>query len=194
MQCQANMTKNYFIGFLAAALVLGGIIGYIVAPSSLNGVNLGASNPSSSVISYYSSLSKQVLWDSLNSLLMDINKVRAPLAGVIAASATWNPSSMAAATTTGVGLGVISGYTTTTLTLTGAAVGDFVIVSFDSATSTDLWTISGKVSAASTALITIVNYSTAALDLTTSTLRARVLPQSTFAAPASLQTSTSTSY
>lgn len=65
---------------------------------------------------------------------------------------------------------------TTTVTVTGAALGDFVEVSF----SLDLQgiTLTGYVSAADTVSVRFQNESGGALDLASGTLRARVKPQS----------------
>jgi type II secretory pathway pseudopilin PulG len=86
------------------------------------------------------------------------------LANVIDASATYDPPSLAD------GAGV-----TTTLAITGAAMGDFVLVSF----SNDLQgiTLTGWISVAGTASARFQNESGGTLDLTSGTLRFRVWKQ-----------------
>ncbi len=107
-------------------------------------------------------------------ILADLTALRAPLAGLISGSATYDPASLAD------GAGA-----TTTVTVTGAALGDYVVgVSF----GLDLQgiTLTGYVSAANTVAVRFQNESGGVLDLASSTLRAVVLPAATFAAPAAL--------
>lgn len=77
------------------------------------------------------------------------------------ATATWNPA--------GVSSTVMA---TTSVTITGAALGDIAVASFDSATSTDQWNIHGIVSAADTVMVSLEKQTVGALDLSTSTARA----------------------
>jgi hypothetical protein len=95
------------------------------------------------------------------------------LAGVISGSATYDTASLAD------GAGA-----TTTVTATGAALGDFVLVSL----GVDVAGISvtGYVSAADTVSVRIQNESGGTLDLASTTIRVRVIPQASFAAPAAL--------
>ncbi len=113
----------------------------------------------------------------LDSLLADITAIRTVLAGILTGSATYDAASLA----DGVGA-------TTTITVTGAVLGDFVIVSH----SVDLAgiTVTGYVSAADTVSVRFQNESTGTLDLASGTLRALVLPRASFAAPAALTTTT----
>ncbi len=87
----------------------------------------------------------------------------------ICGSKTWNPDSIASSTDG------LPGITTTTVAVSGATLGDVVLASFDSATSTEVWTISGKMTSSATATVTMVSYQTAALDLSTSTVKACVI-------------------
>jgi hypothetical protein len=105
---------------------------------------------------------------------VDLAATRAPLAGLLSGSATYDPASLAD------GAGA-----TTTVTVTGAALGDYVVgVSF----GLDLQgiTLTGYVSAADTVAVRFQNESGGVLDLASSTLRAVVLPRTSFAAPAAL--------
>src|SRR5690349_14035119 len=113
----------------------------------------------------------------LDSLLVDVTAVRAPLAGVLSGSATYDTASLAD------GAGA-----TTTVTVTGAALGDFVLVSL----GVDLQgiTVTGYVSATDTVAVRIQNESGGTLDLASTTIRVRVIPQASFAAPAALTTTT----
>jgi hypothetical protein len=83
------------------------------------------------------------------------------VAGVLTGTATWDPASMAA-----------GAQTTTTMTVTGAAVGDPVAVGF----SQDLqgMQLTGYVSAANTVTVVLQNGTAGAIDLVSGTLRADV--------------------
>src|SRR5205085_3036502 len=109
--------------------------------------------------------------------LADITAIRTVLAGILTGSATYDAASLA----DGVGA-------TTTITVTGAVLGDFVIVSH----SVDLAgiTVTGYVSATDTVSVRFQNESAGTLDLASGTLRALVLPRASFAAPAALTTTT----
>jgi hypothetical protein len=106
-------------------------------------------------------------------ILVDLAAIRAPLAGVLTGSATYDAASLAD------GAGA-----TTTVTVTGAALGDYVLISH----SVDLAAISvtGYVSASNTVSVRFQNESTGAVDLASGTLRALVLGRASFAAPGAL--------
>src|SRR5437868_15254695 len=109
----------------------------------------------------------------LDSILVDMTAVRTVLGGILTGSATYDAASLA----DGVGA-------TTTVTVTGAVLGDFVIVSH----GVDLAgiTVTGYVSAADTVSVRFQNESGGTLDLASGTLRALVFPRATIAAPAAL--------
>jgi hypothetical protein len=111
--------------------------------------------------------------ENLNDLITDVTAIRTSIGGVISGSATFNPADLA----DGAG-------ETTTVTATGAALGDFALASF----SLDLQgiTVTAYVSAADTVTVRLQNESGGAIDLASGTLRVRVLPQATFAAPAAI--------
>lgn len=112
--------------------------------------------------------------DILNTIQDDLTNVRAPLAGLLRGSATYDAASLA----DGVGA-------TTAVTVTGAALGDFVVgVSF----SLDLQDIgvTAYVSAADTVEVRFQNEGAATVDLASGTIRVAVLPQASFVAPAAL--------
>jgi hypothetical protein len=113
------------------------------------------------------------LFALFTAFLEDITAIRAVLAGILSGSATFNAASLA----DGAG-------ETTTVTVTGAALGDFVLVSH----GVDLAGISvtAYVSAADTVSVRFQNESGGVLDLASSTVRVRVLPQASFAAPEAL--------
>ena len=116
---------------------------------------------------------RQATEDQLNALLTDITAVRTVLAGILTGSATYDTASL-----------VDGAGATTTITVTGAVLGDFVLVSF----GVDLQGISvtAYVSAADTVSVRIQNESGGTLDLASTTVRALVFPRATFAAPAAL--------
>lgn len=122
-------------------------------------------------------LHQKPLESALDSLLTDITNVRAKLGGVLSGSATYDPPSL-----------IDAAGTSTTVTVTGAALGDFALASF----SLDLQgiTVTAYVSATDTVTVRFQNESGGTLDLASGTLRVRVLPQATFAAPAALGTTT----
>jgi len=122
-------------------------------------------------------LHQKPLESVLDNLLIDITNVRAILAGVLSASTTFDPASRLTLT-----------QELKTVAVTGATLGDFAIASF----SLDLagFTLSAYVSAVDTVTVVFFNSTAATVDLASGTLRVRVLPQATFAAPAALGTTT----
>lgn len=86
-----------------------------------------------------------------------LNTYPAPLTG----SATWDPPSIAA-----------GGESSTTITVTGAALGNFVQVTF----SNDLQalTLTGYVSSANTVTALLANNTAGSVDLASGTIKARV--------------------
>jgi len=113
------------------------------------------------------------LYQLFVAFLADITAIRAVLAGVISGSAVYDAANL-----------IDAAGVTTTVTATGAALGDFVLV----AHSVDLAGISvtGYVSAADTVTVRFQSESGGAIDLASGIIRVRVLPQSTLAAPAAL--------
>lgn len=78
--------------------------------------------------------------------------------GQVAWTATWNPSAIAAA-----------GYESTNVTVPGAAVGDFVMVSLDAIVTNDM-IISGHVSAADNVRVVLFNPTAGSINLSSGTL------------------------
>lgn len=111
----------------------------------------------------------------LSGFFADLVALRAVLAGILSGSATYDAASL-----------IDAAGATTTIAVTGAALGDFVLVSH----SVDLAGISvtAYVSAANTVSVRLQNESGGTLDLASGTLRVRVIPQASFAAPAALTT------
>lgn len=116
---------------------------------------------------------REMLETLLAAILADLTAVRVPIAGVLSGSATYDAASLADAAGA-----------TSTITVTGAALGDFAMVSC----SVDLAgiTCTAYVSAADTVSFRLQNESGGTLDLASATFRARVLPQASFAAAAAL--------
>lgn len=127
----------------------------------------------SSKIDHHSTHSNRELETVLRDFLTDITNIRSVLAGIKTGSATYDAASLAD------GAGA-----TTTVTVTGAALGDFVLVSH----GVDLQgiTVTAYVSAADTVSVRFQNESGGAVDLASSTLRALVLPRASFVAPSAL--------
>jgi hypothetical protein len=112
----------------------------------------------------------KALFDAIKA---DLTAVRAPLAGALTGSATYDTASLAD------GAGA-----TTTVTVTGAALGDFAMASLgvDAAGIT----VTAYVSAADTVSVRIQNESAGVVDLASTTILAVVLPFGSFVAPAAL--------
>lgn len=109
----------------------------------------------------------------LLAMLADYTAIRATLAGIISGSATWDASSIAD-----------GDMESKDITVTGAALGDFVLVSL-SIDNVDL-TLTGTVTAADTVTATLANNTGGAVDLASCTVRAIVLPRASFVAPAAI--------
>lgn len=84
-----------------------------------------------------------------------------PILKHLSTTATWDPGNLAAA-----------GQTSTTVTLTGAALGDEVTCSFS--LSLQLLQLTGYVSAANTVTVVLQNGTAGAIDLASGTLRVSV--------------------
>lgn len=105
-------------------------------------------------------------------LIDDLETLRAATAGaILTGSATYDAPSL-----------VDAAGVTTTVTVTGAALGDFVLVSL----SVDLAgiTVTGYVSAADTVSVRVQNESGGTVDLASATLRALVFKRTAFVAVA----------
>lgn len=113
----------------------------------------------------------------LNAVLADITAIRAVLGGILSASTTWDAGSIAD-----------GDEEVKEVTVTGAALGDFVLVS-SSVDVADL-AITGAVTAADTVTVQLNNNTGGAIDLASATIYVRVLPRASFAAPAALTTTT----
>lgn len=109
----------------------------------------------------------------LTAFLADITAIRASLAGILTGSATWDAASIAD-----------GDMESKDITVTGAVLGDFVMVSL-SIDNADL-TLTGTVTAANTVTATLANNTGGAVDLASCTVRAVVLSKTTFVAPAAL--------
>lgn len=123
-------------------------------------------------------MESQSIEDAVNSLLVDVTAIRTTLAGIKSGSATYDLASL-----------VDGAGATTTVTVTGAALGDFALVSH----TLDLQgiTCTAWVSATNTVSVRFQNETTGTLDIASGTIRACILP-STFTAPASLTTTAGT--
>lgn len=115
------------------------------------------------------------LKQALADIAADLAALRAPLAGLLTGSATYDAPSLLD------GAGA-----TTTVTVTGAALGDFAMASLG--VDTAGISVTAYVSAANTVSVRVQNESGGTLDLASTTLRATVLPFGPFVAPATLNT------
>lgn len=105
---------------------------------------------------------------AMSRLFTAVREVLTPLATSFGGSATFDPAALATGAST-----------TTTVTATGAALGDFVIVA-PSIANPGL-TITGSVTAASTVTVTYANNTAGAIDMLTHTIRVRTIPFGAFA-------------
>lgn len=113
-------------------------------------------------------------------LKADAERIRLLVGGLIRGSATYDTASL----NDGAGA-------TTTVTATGAALGDFALVSLGLDVAGI--TVTGYVSATDTVAVRIQNESGGTLDLASTTIRVCVIPQATLLAVAALTASTGTS-
>jgi hypothetical protein len=107
-----------------------------------------------------------------NKAVDDLEKLRAAVGGLVG-SATYDAASLADAAGA-----------TTTVTVTGAAVGDFV-TAVSHGVALEGITVTGWVSAANTVSVRFQNESGGVLDLASGTLRVRVSPAATLTGAAS---------
>lgn len=77
---------------------------------------------------------------------------------------TFNPAAITSST---------DSYATTSVTVSGAAIGDVVLVTLATSTSADLWTVTGKVTTAGQ--VNVILTSAGALNLATTTVKACVI-------------------
>lgn len=120
-------------------------------------------------------LTKQAQITLFQSLLADLTDLHNMFSTMLTGSATYDPASLAD------GAGA-----TTTVTVTGAALGDLVLPSF----SVDLAGVSvtAYVSAANTVSVRFQNESGGTVDLASGTIVARVFKNADLVAPAALTT------
>lgn len=112
---------------------------------------------------------------ALADIVADVAAVRSLLAGLRSGSATYDAPSL-----------IDAAGATTTVTVTGAALGDFALASLD--VDVAGITVTAYVSAADTVSVRLQNESGGTLDLVSATLAVRVIPKAAFVAPAPPQT------
>lgn len=123
------------------------------------------------------SMSHAELQTLLDAFLTDITAVRAPLAGLLTGSVTWDAGSIAD-----------GDEEVKEVTVTGAALGDFVLASHGVDVA-DL-AIVGAVTAADTVTLQLLNNTGGAIDLASTTAYCVVLPRASFVAPSALTVTT----
>ena len=179
------MNKDNLFNFGSIVAIVALIAMASVAILNENRIEIGGQGEGAlgSTLYYSTALSKMERYNFDSGLITDLNAIRLPLSGLKSATASWNPPSIA---TTTIG----AAYATTTITVAGAAAGDLVLANLATTTNADLWSIAGNVSATDTVMVSLFNNSGEALDLDTTTLIVRVLPQSSFVVPAALVSAT----
>lgn len=118
------------------------------------------------------------LQDILNTIHDEIVALRNTLGNVLVGSATWDPGSLVDA----------AGETSADITVTGAALGDFVLCSFDKNLVGIVLT--GYVKAADTVNLRLQNESAATVDLASGTARVLVIPKAAVALAAKVLSKT----
>lgn len=109
----------------------------------------------------------------LTALLADLTAVRALFAGLLTGSATWDAASIAD-----------GDMESKDVTVTGAAIGDFVMASMG-VDVTDL-VVSAQVTATNVVTVTLANNTGGAVDLASTTVRVVLFPRAALVAPAAL--------
>ncbi len=163
-------------------VVIAGVFGLVI-----NKVLDKASNDLGATLTYSSARGSIELYNYLDAVTADLVNVRLPLSGVLSYSGVIQPDAGAT-----IAPGNVA---TSTITVTGAAVGDFVLVSFASSTYSTIGVgITGQVTNASTVTLLWQNTasSSTAFTAASTTVRVRVIPSGTFAAPAALTAATTT--
>jgi len=111
----------------------------------------------------------------LTSIVADLTAIRAPIAWLLTGSATWDAAS------------ILDGdEEAKDITVTGAALGDFVLVSA-SIDVADLALVA-QVTATDTVTAQLLNNTWGAIDLASMTVRVAVIPRAAFVAPAAITT------
>lgn len=163
---------------VAGAVILAGIIGYVVFHQ---GNTFGAT------INYSNCGSQANCYNMLSGLLTDITNIRQVVSGLVTSSTASLQFPTGTATTTTA--------TTTQVIGLAAAAGDIVLVSPVTQTLGIIYSASVAVASTTSATfqITAANASTTAVAPTASVFNLTVLPRASFLAPAALTTVTSTS-
>lgn len=160
--------KKLFFGLAVLIILSGAIQGYFSIQSSKEfSKQLGAN------LTYSSAVSRLETFNLLEDIIEDYYKVASSTGHGLASSTDWNPGNIVWSPN---GSSTVA---TTTQTISGAVVGDYVMTSFATTTSANQWTIDGKISAADTVLVTLRPLAASStaffnLDLGTATLRSRV--------------------
>lgn len=147
--------------------------------------SLGAVGTNTSTVTYSSARGSQELYDNLYAITTDLISLRAPLSNVSSTSVTLDFPSLGVVTSTRTSV--------TSTAFSGAALGDFVLVSSASGTADVMY--DARVVVADNIQIVATNATTSAnsIDPGASLFRLRLIPQGTFARPAAiLLVSTST--
>lgn len=107
----------------------------------------------------------------LQGLVDDIAAVRALFSGILVGSATWDAGAIAN-----------GAMESKDITVTGAAIGDFVLASMG-VDVVDLGVVA-QVTATNTVTVTLLNNTGGSVNLASTTVRVAVLPRAAFVAPA----------
>lgn len=168
------MNKLFGLAGVALLLVGVGILGYAFNKQS---DLLGAT------INYSNSLSQVNLYNSLEGIVDDLEGIRRPFSNVSSTSATLDFPALGP-------IGTTTSTAVTSTAFTGAAIGDFVLVS--NASATEGVSFVGSVNAADNISIVAANASTSVINPGAQLFRFRLLPQASFARPDALVSVTST--
>lgn len=147
------MNNNILTIVVIAALVITGV-GSFVGKGNVTIDTSGLEAVLGTALNYEAAQSQLVAFNFLQDVVEDLGST---------ATSSWNPGAIDIDTSA-----------TTSVTVTGAALGDFVEVSFDSSTTTDQWKVFGNVQSADTVWVTMESVASSSVNLTASTLYVRV--------------------
>ena len=179
--------KNLLIGFVGVLVVLIGVLGFIVNKA----FDSAASQVSTlgSTLTYSASRGSLETYNIFDGIIADLNILRRPLASISVASSSVSWGTLAAATSTP---------SSTIINVPGGGtIGDLVLVQPVTAVSStvvfrgDITATGASANASATISAVVVTTSTNA-SIGTVTMRVWVFPVSSFMAPASLSSVTTT--
>lgn len=164
------MNTNNKKGNSAVWLVVAGLGLALLAVGLVAAFQSGKNEGVGSTLTYSAALGRIETYNFLDGIVQDVRNLASSTGHGLRATATWDPPALSSASTT---------VASTTVTVSGAALGDFVLASFGSGTSSESWHVVGKVRLADsvTVFLSYIASSTAALNLSSETVYLKVFQQ-----------------